>query len=80
MSKVIPAKNGNLQALNAEESIFLWAKHMGHSGEKLDSPSSKRGNVEAFSYLNGDVIHFKVVGAGHNALRSVPEKRVCRLY
>ena len=38
-SRVIPAKNGKLGFVDAEESIFPWAKAMGYKGEKLSRPS-----------------------------------------
>ena len=34
-SRVIRAKDGKLALIDAEESIFLWAKHMGYKGKKL---------------------------------------------
>ena len=73
-SKHIPAKGGKLGFVDAEESIFLWAKQMGYDGEKVSSPSRIDGNLEIFSYLNGDVIHYKVVDAGHDASRAISEK------
>ena len=73
-SKHIPAKDGKLGFVDAEESIFLWAKQMGYDGEKLSKPTNIDGNLEIFSYLNGDVIHYKVVNAGHGASRAISEK------
>ena len=73
-SKHIPAKSGKLGFLDAEESIFLWARQMGYSREKLSSPSRIDGNLEIFSYLNDDVIHYKVVNEGHGASRAISEK------
>ena len=73
-SKHIPAKDGKLSFVDAEESIFLWAGQMGYSGEKLSKPSRIDGNLEIFSYLNGDVIHYKVVNEGHGASRAISEK------
>ena len=72
-SPVIPAKDGKLGFVDAEESIFLWAKQMGFGGEKLATPSKKIGKLEIYSYLDGDVIHFKVVGEGHGAGRAISE-------
>jgi hypothetical protein len=57
----------------AEESIFLWAKSQGYDGEKKSEPSEVRGPVEKFVYLNGDVVHFKVRNAGHDASRALSE-------
>ncbi|MDE0467302.1 MAG: hypothetical protein OYL97_09605 [Candidatus Poribacteria bacterium] len=73
-SKHIPAKGGKLGFVDAEESIFLWAKQMGYGGEKLSKPNRIDDNLEIFSYLNGDVIHYKVVNEGHGALDAISEK------
>jgi poly(3-hydroxybutyrate) depolymerase len=73
-SKGIPAKDGRLPFVDAEESIFLWAKHFGHTGEKLTEPTSIKGQLEAFSYLDGDVVHYKAVGSRHNAGGALTEK------
>ena len=73
-SKYIPAKSGTLGFVDAEESIFLWAKQMGYDGEKLSKPSRIDGNLEIFSYLNGDVIHYKVTNEGHGAVQAISEK------
>ena len=73
-SKHIPAKGGKLGFVDAEASIFLWAKQMGYDGEKLSKPTRIDGNLEIFSYLNGDVIHYKVVDEGHGASRAISEK------
>jgi len=72
-SKVIPAKGGKLSFVDAEESIYRWAKHMGAKDGKLTEPLVK-DNLAIFSYLDGNVIHYKVLGAGHNAGRSISEK------
>ena len=63
----IPAKNGKLAFVAAETSIFLWAKHMGYKGEKLAEPTKVDGKIEIFSYLNGDVVHYKVVDGSHGS-------------
>ncbi|MXV72883.1 hypothetical protein F4Z99_01240 [Candidatus Poribacteria bacterium] len=73
-SKHIPAKSGKLGFVDAEESIFLWAKQMGYDGEKLSKPSRIDRNLAIFSYLNGDVIHYKVIDEGHGASRAISEK------
>ena len=73
-SKYIPAKDGKLGFVDAEESIFLWAKQMGYDGEKLSKPSKIDGKLAIFSYLNGDVIHYKVINAGHDASEAISEK------
>ena len=73
-SKVIPAKGGKLAFVDAEESIFLWAKALGYQGDKLSYPTEVAGNLEIFRYLDGNVIHYKVVGEGHGATREIDEK------
>ena len=72
-SRVIPAKGGKLAFVDAEQSIFLWARAMGFDGKKLEAPSRVRGNLQVFSYLDGAVIHYKVVGGGHGAMGAVGE-------
>ena len=72
-SKSIPAKDGKLGFVDAEQSIYLWAKQMGYTGEKLTEPTMTHGKLEAFSYLEGRVVHIKVNGAGHNANHAVSE-------
>ncbi|MDF1714373.1 MAG: hypothetical protein P1U90_19205 [Akkermansiaceae bacterium] len=73
-SKAIPAKGGKLPFVDAEESIFLWAKQMGYGKAKLKQPVEVRGKVAVFSYLDGDVVHFKVNDHGHNATQALTEK------
>lgn len=73
-SKAIPAKGGKLSFVDAEESIFLWAKQMGYEGEQLNKPSEEKGEIEIFSYLDGDVVHFKVNEHGHNATLALSEQ------
>lgn len=76
VSKHIPAKDGKLGFLPAEESTYLWAKQMGHAGKKLTSPSSREGQLEFFSYLDGDVVHCKVTGVGHGATHEISEEKL----
>lgn len=73
-SKAIPAKGGKLAFLAAEESTFVWAKHMGYEGQRLAGPSRISGDLEVFSYLDGDVIHYKVNNEGHGAVHGIPEQ------
>lgn len=72
-SKVIPAKDGKLAFVAAEESTFVWAKHFGYVGEQLTKPTRMGENVDVFSYLNGDVIHCKVKNEGHGATHGISE-------
>ncbi|MBM81633.1 MAG: hypothetical protein CMJ78_13725 [Planctomycetaceae bacterium] len=77
-SRVIPAKGGKLGFVDAEESIFLWAKQMGYKGKKLSKPSRVEGKLGVFSYLDGDVIHYKVVGGGHGATGAISEQKLLK--
>jgi len=72
-SRGIPAKDGKLAFVDAEESTFLWARHMGYSGEQKSQPDRTAGNVDVFSYLNGDVVHCKVRNEGHGATHAISE-------
>ncbi len=74
LSKHIPAKRGKLGFLPAEESIYLWAKQMGETGKKLARPSWTEEQIEVFSYLEGDVLHYKVMGGGHGATHEISEE------
>lgn len=78
LSPAIPAKNGKLGFVAAEESVFLWAKAMGYQGEKLIQPSHTVGKLEVFSYLDGAVIHYKAVGEGHGAAGAIDETTLLR--
>lgn len=73
-SRAIPAKDGKLAFLAAEESTFVWARHMGYEGERLAEPSRISGDFEIFSYLDGDVVHYKVKNEGHGAVQGIPEQ------
>ncbi|MFK8115659.1 MAG: PHB depolymerase family esterase [Rubripirellula sp.] len=77
-SRSIPAKRGKLAFVGAEQSTFLWAKQMGYQGEKLTKPTRTDGKLEFFSYLEGDVVHCKVAGAGHGAAREISEQMLLR--
>ena len=74
-SRVIPAKDGKLAFVDAEESIFLWAKRMGADNKKITQPRVE-DKLAIFSYLDGDVVHLKVMGEGHGAGRAISEKRL----
>ena len=57
--------------LAAEESTYVWARHFGEMGPAIDPSAgtvdAKDPNLVGFRYLNGDVVHYKLVGAGHEA-------------
>lgn len=72
-SRAIPAKNGKLSFIDAEESTFVWARHMGYTGKKLTRPTKTDGKLGIFSYLDGNVMHCKVNGEGHGAVHAIPE-------
>lgn len=72
-SPVIPAKDGKMAFVDAEESTFKWAQRMGYRGDRLNQPSSVDGQLEFFRYLDGDVVHVKVNDEGHGAMRAVDE-------
>jgi len=74
LSKGIPAKGGKLSFVAAEESIYQWAKLNGYKGAKLNKPSFSQGKLDFFSYNDGNFIHIKVNGSGHNAGGSLSEK------
>ena len=49
---------------------FLWAQAMGYTGSQLDdsagvSVGTTDKPVEQYTYLDGKVRHFKLVGEGH---------------
>ena len=73
-SPVIPGKGAKLAFVNAEESAFLWARHMGHKGGRLIQPTRSDGKLEFFEYLGGQIIHIRVNGEGHGAAGALSEK------
>ena len=72
-SDVIPAKDGKLSFLDAEETIYRWAEAIGYTGPKLESPTRSTEKIEVFSYLDGNVVHYKLLGEGHGATRAIGE-------
>ena len=73
-SDVIPAKDGKLAFVHAEESTYLWAAAMGYKGDRLREPTSTRGNIDFFRYLDGNVIHCRVNNVGHGATHEISEE------
>ena len=73
LSKVIPAKEGKLGFVGAEKSTFLWAQQMGYDGEQLAKPTRTAGETEIFSYLKGDIVHYKIKNEGHGAAFGISE-------
>ena len=72
-SPAIPAKGGKLAFVGAEESTYLWAKHFGYTGQQLREPTRHDGELEVYRYLDGDVVHYKVVGGGHGPTGAISE-------
>jgi hypothetical protein len=52
---------------------------MGYEGERLSDPNKIEGKLETFSYVNGDVIQYKVINEGHGASGAISEKISARL-
>ena len=69
----IPVNNGKLSFVPAETSVYLWAKAMGYAGTQLQAPTRIEGQLEVFSYLNGDVVHYKANRRGHDAFDALDE-------
>ena len=53
--------------LSAQYSTFVLAQNIGFQGAQLeDSQGSEYANdVFKYSYLDGDIVHYKFIGAGH---------------
>ena len=73
-SPTVAGKDGGLAFLHAERSTFVWAQAMGYDGEQLEKPTRRRGAFHIYSYLDGDVVHYKVNGRGHDATNAVDER------
>ena len=54
--------------LSAQYSTFVLAQNMGFQGDQLEDNQGVEysNNVFKYSYLDGDVVHYKFIGAGHN--------------
>ena len=59
------------QFFPAQESVYIWAQHMGFSGSQIPDnngvPYPGYNDLVKYSYLNGDIMHYKHVNKGHNA-------------
>ena len=53
--------------LAGEHSTFVWAQHMGFIGEQISMgvPVANAPSLIEYSYLNGSVVHYKVVNGTH---------------
>ena len=53
--------------LNAQKSAFVFAKAMGYEGAEITDKLAieKPQNFFKYSYLNGQVVHYRLQGAGH---------------
>lgn len=74
----IRGKGGKLTFVDAEESIYIWAKHNGYTGKKLTKPTSVEGNIESYAYNGGDFIHYKIVGGGHGVTGAIKEETLLK--
>lgn len=54
--------------LNAQKSAFIFAKAMGYEGPEITDKLviEKPKNFFKYSYLNGQVVHYRLQGAGHS--------------
>jgi len=54
--------------LSAQNSAFVLAQNMGFQGDQLEDNQGVEysNNIFKYSYLDGDVVHYKFIGAGHN--------------
>jgi len=65
-----PGFLGGADVIAAQKTDFLWAQAMGYTGPQLDdsagvSVGTTDKPVEQYTYLDGKVRHFKLVGEGH---------------
>ena len=53
--------------LHAGESIYQWARQMGYGGLQISEANGTLTDTEVYqySYLNGDVVMYKLIGANH---------------
>ena len=53
--------------LNAQNSAYVLAKAMGYNGLEITDDLSEEGpeNFFKYSYLDDQVIHYRLQGAGH---------------
>ena len=59
------------QFISAQTNTFIWARHMGYEGNQLldtqGVPYSAYNDLIEYSYLDGDISHYKHLNKGHNA-------------
>jgi len=65
-----PGFLGGADVISAQTTDFLWAQAMGYTGAQMaDSDGVMVGTdakpVQEYSYLNGKVRHYKLIGEGH---------------
>ena len=53
--------------LNAQNSTYILAKAMGYDGLEITDDLSEEGpeNFFKYSYLDGEIVHYRLQGAGH---------------
>ena len=58
--------------LDAQYTDFIWAKTYGYTGAQLQDADGREVStgVVKYDYLDGKVVHYKMVGMGHGALGS----------
>ena len=61
-----------------ERSTFIWAQHMGFGGAQLSSgvPDTANPNLVRYSYLDGDVVHYKFIDGDHGLSGNPDVRRV----
>ena len=62
--------------INAEEAAFIWAKTLGYKGDQIENPILETENYYRFSYMDGKVIHYKLLGAGHGFGNLIEESKL----
>jgi len=65
-----PGFLGGADVIAAQTTDFLWAQAMGYSGPQMDDSDGVMVGTDAlpvqeYSYLNGKVRHYKLIGEGH---------------
>lgn len=55
----------------AQECAFVWAQNKGYNGSQIPDangvPHPNNANLLEYSYLSGDVVHYKLIGGTHGS-------------
>ena len=86
LDPVVPYEGGTGVLQNqfyaAQESVFIWARYMGYDGEQIPDdegvPYINYNDLVEYSYLNGDIMHYKHLGKEHNAGGGIHVRDVIR--